>query len=135
MAAGPPRIGSFLRLSLLRYERSLRYPTDVFLGTLILWVILRGIGDSNPVWAIISFIVVSDRDLRVAWPNFVSRFSNTLIGCSTGVICLFVFGLKEWLLPPVLALTTLVCTSVIRTSGSWKIAPATSALIIRVVPQ
>ena len=130
MAAGSSKIGSFVRLSLLRHERNLRYPTDVLLGTLILWVVLRGLGDSNPVWAIISFIVVSDRDVHVTWPNCVARFANTLIGCATGVICLWVFGLKDWLLPPVLALTSLVCTSVIRAPGSWKLAPATSALII-----
>ena len=130
MAAGSSKLGSFMRLARLRHAQDLRYPTNVLLGTLILWVVLRGLGDSNPVWAIISFIVVSDRDVRVAWPNFVSRFANTLIGCTRGVICLLVFGLKDWLLPSALALTSLVCTSVIRTSGSWKLAPATSALII-----
>jgi len=130
MAAGSSKIGSFVWLVRLRHPQGLRYPTDVLLGTLILWVVLRGLGDSHPVWAIISCIVVSDRDVRVAWPNFVSRLANTLIGRVTGVICLLVFGLKDWLLPPALALTSLVCTSVIRTSGSWKIAPATSALSI-----
>lgn len=121
---------SLLRLSFLRHVAGLRYATDVFLGTLIIWISLRGIGDRNPVWAIISFVVVSDPDLGVAWPSFVSRFSNTLIGCTTGVLCLFVFGLKDWLLAPVLALTILVCTNMIRLPGSWKIAPATSALVI-----
>ena len=130
MAAGSSKIGSFVWFARLRHTQGLHYPTNVLLGTLILWVVLRGLGDSNPVWAIISFIVVSDRDVHVAWPNFVARFANTVIGCVTGVICLLVFGLKDWLLPPALALTSLVCTSVIRTSGSWKIAPATSALII-----
>lgn len=119
-----------LRLSLLRHVKGLRYATDIFLGTLILWVSLRGIGDRNPVWAIISFVVVSDPDLHIAWPSFVSRFSNTLIGCTTGVLCLFVFGLEDWFLAPVLAFTVLVCTNMIRVPGSWKIAPVTSALIV-----
>jgi hypothetical protein len=130
MAAGSSKIGSLVWLVRLRHAQGLRYPTDVLLGTLILWVVLRGLGDSNLVWAIISFIVVSDWDVRVAWPNFVSRFANTLIGCVTGVIGLLIFGLKDRLLPLALALTSLVCTSVLRTSGSWKIVPATSALII-----
>jgi hypothetical protein len=117
MAAGSSQIGSFVWLVRLRYAQGLRDPTDVLLGTLILWVVLHGLGDSEPVWAIISCIVVSDRDARVAWPNFVSRSANTLIGRMTGVICLLVFGLKDWRLPPAPALTSLVCTSVIRTSG------------------
>jgi hypothetical protein len=95
MAAGSSKIGSFVWLARLRHAQGLHYPTNVLLGTLILWVVLRGLGDSNPVWAIISFIVVSDRDVRVAWPNCVSRFANTLIGRMTGVICLLVFGLAD----------------------------------------
>ena len=91
MAVGSSKIGSFVWLVRLRHPQGLRYPTDVLLGTLILWVVLRGLGDSHPVWAIISCIVVSDRDVRVAWPNFVSRLANTLIGSVTGVICLLVF--------------------------------------------
>lgn len=121
---------TLFRLFSFRKVNGWRYATDVLLGTLIIWISLRGIGDKNPVWAIISFIVVSDPDLRIAWPNFVSRFSNTLIGCTTGVLCLLIFGLKDWLLPPLLACTVLICTNMIKTSGSWKIAPATSALII-----
>jgi hypothetical protein len=100
MAAGSSKIGALVWLALLRHAQGLRYPTDVLLGTLILWVVLRGLGDSKPVWAIIAFIMVSDRDVHVAWPNFVSRFANTLIGCATDVSCLLVFGLKDWLLPP-----------------------------------
>lgn len=117
-------------LSLLRRVKGLHYATEVFLGTLILWVFLRGIGDRNPVWAIISFVVVCDPDLRIAWPNFLSRLANTLVGCATGVLCLLIFGLKDWLLPPVLAFTALVCTDIIKMSGSWKLAPATSALVL-----
>jgi len=50
MAAGASKIGSFVGLARLRHAQGLRYPTDVLLGTLILWVVLRGLGDSNPVW-------------------------------------------------------------------------------------
>src|SRR5215510_10792185 len=50
MAAGASKIGSFVGLARLRHAQGLRYPTDVLLGPLILWVVLRGLGDSNPVW-------------------------------------------------------------------------------------
>lgn len=75
-------------------------------------------GDRNSVWAIILFIVVSDSDLRIAWPNFISRPSNRLIGCITGVLSLLVFGTNDWILPLVLALTVLVYTNLIKTPGS-----------------
>lgn len=118
------------RLSLFRSITGLRYAIDVFLGTLLIWLTFRSLGDRNPVWAIISLIVVCDPDISVAWPNFVSRFSNTLIGCTTGILGLFIIGAKEWLLAPLLASTILICTSIIKRPGSWKIAPATSALIL-----
>ena len=66
MAVGSSKIGSFVWLARLRHAQGLRYPTDVLLGTLILWVVLRGLGDNNPVWAIISCIVVSDRPVLCA---------------------------------------------------------------------
>ncbi|WNZ27263.1 FUSC family protein [Leptolyngbya sp. NK1-12] len=114
----------------LRNITSLNHAIEIFLGTLLLWVGLRGIGDRNPVWAIISFIVVSDPDVRIAWPSFISRFMNTLVGCVTGVLALLIFGPVEWILPPTLALTVLVCTNLIKTPGSWKIAPMTTALVL-----
>lgn len=119
-----------MRLPWLRHVEGLRYAVDIFLGTAILWVFLRGIGDRNPVWAIISCIVVSDPDLRIAKSSLVSRLLNTLTGCATGILFLVVFGPKDWMLPPALAFTVLICTNLVRTPGSWRIAPATSALVI-----
>lgn len=114
----------------LRKIKSLRHASDIFWGTLVLWVVLRGIGDRNPIWAIISFIVVSDPDLHIAWPSFISRFFNTLTGCVIGILSLAIFGPVEWILPLALALTVLVCTNLIKTPGSWKIGPATTALVL-----
>lgn len=119
-----------MRLPSLHNITSLRHASDIFLGTLLLWVILRAVGDRNPVWAIISFIVVSDPDLHIAWPSFISRFFNTLTGCVIGILSLVIFGPVEWILPFALALTVLVCTNLIKTPGSWKIGPATTALVL-----
>jgi hypothetical protein len=45
MAVGSSKIGSFVWLARSRHAQGLRYPTNVLLGTLILWVVLRGLGD------------------------------------------------------------------------------------------
>jgi uncharacterized membrane protein YccC len=119
-----------MRLSSFRHIAGLRHAFDIFLGTLFLWVFLRGIGDRNPVWAIISFIVVSDPDLQIVWPSFILRFSHTLISCVIAILFLLIFGPVEWILPLALALTVLVCTNLIKTPGSWKIGPSTTALVI-----
>ncbi len=118
-----------MRLSAVKIT-NLNHALEIFLGTLLLWVCLRGLGDRNPAWAIISFIVVSDPDVRIAWPSFISRLSNTLIGCVMGILSLLIFGPAEWILPFTLALTALVCTNLIKTPGSWKIGPVTTALVL-----
>lgn len=119
-----------MKLSRLCNIKSLRHATDIFLGTLFLWITLRGLGDRNPLWAIISFVVVSDPDLHTAWPNFVSRFLNTLTGCAIGIVTLLIFGPAEWILPFALALTVLVCTNLVKVPGSWRIGPATTAIVL-----
>ncbi len=119
-----------MRFSWIRHITSLRHATDIFLGTLFLWVILRGLGDRNPLWAIISFIVISDPDVHTAWPNFISRFLNTLTGCVIGILTLLIFGPAEWILPFALALTVLVCTNLVKAPGSWRIGPATTAIVL-----
>ena len=59
-----------------------RYAFDICLGTTFLWFLLRYLGDRNPVWAIISFIVVSNPSVEVARPAFLIRITHTLMGCT-----------------------------------------------------
>ena len=119
-----------MRFSWIRRIASLRHAADIFLGTLILWVALRGLGDRNPLWAIFSFIIVSDPDVYTVWSNFISRFFNTLTGCAIGILTLLIFGPAEWILPFALALTVLVCTNLVKAPRSWKIGPATTAIVL-----
>lgn len=119
-----------MRFPSLRTVTSLRHASDIFLGTLILWVVLRGFGDRNPLWAIFSFIVVSDPDVHTVWSNFISRLLNTLTGCTIGILTLLIFGPAEWILPFALSLTVLVCTNLVKVPGSWRIGPATTAIVL-----
>jgi uncharacterized membrane protein YgaE (UPF0421/DUF939 family) len=105
-----------------------RYVSDICLGTTLLWFLLRYLGDTNPVWAIISFIVVTDPTIEKAHPNFMARVMNTAIGCLTGVVFVTVFGATEWLLPVSLTATALVA-SLLRLSN-WRLATATAALVV-----
>jgi uncharacterized membrane protein YccC len=102
----------------------------IFVGTTAVWLILRSLGDADAVWAVISVIVVTEPQMQTAWLSLGSRVVNTLIGCVMGLIFLLVAGPKIWVLPLALTATVLVCTYAIKLSSSWRIAPATAALVI-----
>jgi len=108
----------------------LHYAARIFVGTTAVWLLLRFIGDADPIWAVISVIVVTEPQLQTAWLTLGSRIVNTVIGCTTGVVFLLLAGPKSWVLPLALTTTVLVCTYVVRLSSSWRLAPATTALII-----
>jgi Fusaric acid resistance protein-like len=100
-----------------------RYAFDVLLGTAFLWFLLRYLGDRNPVWAIISFIVVSDPSIEVTRPAFLTRITHTLMGCIVGIVSILIFGATDWMLPIALTATALVCTLPAKRPSSRKLAP------------
>ncbi len=108
----------------------LRYVSGICLGTTLLWFLLRYLGDADPVWAIISFIVVSDSTIEKAHPNFLSRITNTIVGCTMGVAFVIVFGSPGWLLPISVTGTALIASLLVKGSSNWKLAIATAALIV-----
>jgi uncharacterized membrane protein YccC len=108
----------------------LHYAVRIFVGTSAVWLLLRLVGDANPIWAVISVIVVTEPDLRAAWLMLGSRVVNTAIGCITGVLFLLLAGPQSWVLPLALTTTVLVCIYVAKLSSGWRLAPATAALII-----
>jgi uncharacterized membrane protein YccC len=108
----------------------LHYAVRIFVGTTAVWLLLRSVGDADAVWAVISVIVVTEPQLQTAWLTLGSRVVNTAIGCTTGLLFLLLAGPESWVLPLALTATVLVCTYVVRLSSSWRLAPATAALII-----
>jgi uncharacterized membrane protein YccC len=108
----------------------LHYAVRIFIGTTAVWLHLRSVGDADAVWAVISVIVVTEPQMQTAWLTLGSRIVNTVIGCTTGLLFLLLAGPAIWVLPLALTATILVCTDVVRSSSSWRLAPATAALII-----
>jgi hypothetical protein len=51
----------------------LHYAVRIFLGTSIVWLVLLKVGDANPLWAVISVIVVAETQVSSAWQAFLSR--------------------------------------------------------------
>ena len=107
-----------------------RFALNVFIGTTIVWVVLKLISDSNPVWAIASLIAASDPVVKQAVRTFRGRIINALVGCTVGLLFLVVGGWSPWKLPFALAATVLISSYFIRVQVMWRQAPITAAIVI-----
>jgi uncharacterized membrane protein YccC len=107
-----------------------RFALNVFIGTTIVWVLLRLVSDTNPVWAIASLVAASDPQVKQAVRTFRGRIINALVGCGIGLLFLIVGGWSPWKLPLALAAAVLVSSYVVRVQVMWRQAPITAAIVI-----
>ena len=107
-----------------------RFALNVFIGTTALWILLRLIADTNPIWAIASMIAASEPRVQNAIRMFRARIINALVGCVVGLLFLMVGPEGEWKLPLALAVTVLLSSYVIRIQTMWRQAPITAAIVI-----
>jgi uncharacterized membrane protein YccC len=107
-----------------------RFALNVFIGTTALWLLLRLLADTNPIWAIASMIAASDPRLEQAVRTFRGRIINALLGCAVGLVFVLLGRGGEWQLPLALAVTVLLSSYVIRIPTMWRQAPITAAIVI-----
>lgn len=96
----------------------------------ILGLIFWSFDSTDPMWAIISFVLVFDPDVRVARTAALSRLALTVLGSAIAMAFVLAFGLHKWLLPLSVAMTAGVCGLFLRSRGSWRIVLVTVALIV-----
>ena len=117
----------------LRRRLSFRYAVRVMISGGIVWFLLDGLAHADPLWGLISTVVVTDLKFEGAVNSFVSRLLNTVIGCSTGLLFLRAFG--TWGASPAMvllamALAIIVSADFVRVPLSWRIAPITTAIVM-----
>jgi len=108
----------------------LHLAANIFIATVILWLVLRRAAGLNPIWAISSMIASVDPQVHQALKTFRGRIANSLLGCATGLLVLLIGGPSEWKLPIAMSLTALLSTYVIRVQVMWRQAPITAAIVI-----
>ena len=108
----------------------IHFAANVFVGSTLLWLILRTFGGLNPIWAISSMIAASDPVVKQAVKTFRGRITNSVLGCATGLIVLVVGGSSEWKLPLAMAVSVLLSSYVVRQQVMFRQAPITAAIII-----
>jgi uncharacterized membrane protein YccC len=107
-----------------------RFALNVFIGTTALWVLLKLLADTNPLWAIASMVAASEPTVKNAVRMFRARIINVVVGCAVGLAVLVVGGESEWKLPLAMSIAVLVSSYVVRIPTMWRQAPITAAIVI-----
>ena len=108
----------------------LQYAVRILIGSVIVWFVLDRVNHHNPLWALISVIIVTEPELSAAFLAFNSRILNTLIGCAIGLSFLYLLGPSFWSILLGIIVSVFICTSLIRVPGSWRVAPVTVAILM-----
>jgi uncharacterized membrane protein YccC len=124
------RQGYKLVLLVQRRLSGLRYAVRVLISGVIVWFLLGVLAHTDPLWGLISAVVVTDLKVRSALKNFVSRLLNTLIGCGIGLGFLKLFGASAWVVLLAMALAIIVSADLVKVPISWRIAPITAAIVM-----
>lgn len=121
----------FSAARLLRRQLSgMRYAVRVLISGAIVWFLLGVVAHVDPLWGLISAVVVTDLKVQSAMNNFISRMLNTLVGCLTGLLFLKLFGASAWVVLLAMAVAVIVSADLVRVPISWRIAPITTAIVM-----
>jgi uncharacterized membrane protein YccC len=98
-------------------------------GALLLGLFFWNLRNTDPMWAIVSFVLVYDPDMRAAISTGLWRLGHTVVGSGIVLALIFAFGLHKWVMPASLAIGVLVCGVALRFHPSWKTLLVTIALV------
>jgi uncharacterized membrane protein YccC len=107
-----------------------RFAANVFIGTVVVWVVLREFEGVSPIWAIAAMVASTDPQTDVATRMIRSRFVNVFVGALVGLVFMLFGGSSGWSLPFALVATVLISSYVVRIPTMWRQAPITAALVI-----
>ena len=120
------RTATFFQRNIL----GIHYAVRIFIGTAFLWLILGPQRNTQPLWAVISMIFVTEPLLKHALEAFRFRILNTLLGCGVALLFLMVVGPREWLLPVAVMATAFTATFLPQSPTSWRTAPVAAAIVL-----
>jgi uncharacterized membrane protein YccC len=107
-----------------------RFAVNVFIGTVVVWMVLTLFVKANPIWAIASMVASSEPVVTQALSMFRCRLINTGVGCAVGLLFVVAGEPTPWKLPFALAFAVLLSTYIVRVRVMWRQAPITAAIVI-----
>ncbi len=114
----------FMRIAGL--ELSIR----IVIGAAIVWLLAERFARHDPLWGMVSVVIVSDTELNASLTAFRGRVINTLIGCAIGLLALYVMGPQSWSILIAMSVAVLVSSNFALTVPAWRIAPVTVAIVM-----
>lgn len=100
------------------------------LGAFLLGVTFWNFRNSDPMWAVVSFVLVYDPDMRAALATGLARLGHTILGTGIALGAIAIFGLHKWLMPLSLGFAALLCGVLLHFRSSWRTLLVTVALVI-----
>ncbi len=127
MSAAPaPMSSPFGSIRLAGWQLSLR----ILIGAGLVWVLVHHFGRHDPLWAMISVVIVSEPELDATLVNFRGRALHTVIGCAVGLAFLYTFGPQNWSILLAMAVSVLIVTNLVSQVVAWRITPVTVAIVM-----
>lgn len=117
-------------LNFIFSQRSIIYASKIFLASIICWYGLLAVGIENPVWAVITVMVVSDPNLSTTLGLAKTRAINTIVGCAFGLASIFTFGYSPLLTIVTACITVMFVTMISRYPVNWRLAPVTVVILM-----
>lgn len=111
-------------------ENAFIYIGKLISGSLICWYGLRAVGVSEPYWALISMIVVTEPALDVAKRNFRARVINTVNGTIVAGLALWLIGATLLAMLAAMTVATLIAMSIENYPNNWRLAPNTTVVLM-----
>lgn len=117
-------------LNTLLTHKSFIYASKIFLASVISWYGLILAGIENPIWAVITVMVVSDPSLNTTLGLAKVRALNTIVGCAFGLISIFLFGYSPMIMILTAVLTVTCVNMISRYPVNWRLAPVTVVILM-----
>jgi len=111
-------------------DNALLYVSKLLTGSIIVWYGLRAVGITEPIWALISLIVVTEPDVRIAKTNFRARVINTINGAIVACLALVVFGANFLAMLVAMTVSVLIAMSLQNYPPNWRLAPNTTVVLM-----
>jgi len=111
-------------------KKSVLYASKTFVGAFLCWYGLTALGLKDPIWAVITVIIVTDPDLKTTKMLAKTRAINTAVGCVFGLMSLLIFGYVPWICLTTAALTVFVITLIEHYPSNWRLAPVTVVILM-----
>jgi uncharacterized membrane protein YccC len=117
-----------------RTTHGMLFALQITLSAVLVWVGLRAVGIPDPYWAVITVCVVAEPDFKQALNLSKVRVINTLMGCVVALIFLTLLGGSFWSMLAAVAITTLGVVTVEHYPANWRLAPATTVILMMAAP-